>query len=106
MAWEVMAWEASSQAIFLTISLRRCAPSARTADSATRSVVVVPVVTVAIAAILVPMSVIAMVVVTVIALLMAGTIAGLVLRGCHEIHRSVASGAQVRRLAPVLGVAR
>src|SRR6202035_417088 len=106
MAWEVMAWEASSQAIFLTISLRRCGRSARTAYSAMRSVVVVPMVTVAIAAILVPMSVIAMVVVTVIALLMAGTIAGLVLRGSHEIHRSVAGIVLVTMLAPVLGMTR
>src|ERR1700694_4261054 len=79
---------------------------ARTAYSAiVRSVVVVPAV--AIAAILVPMSVIAMVtVVSVIALLMAGTIAGFILGGSHEIHGPVAGVVLVAMLAPVLGMTR
>src|SRR5438046_4783191 len=45
--------------------------------------------------------------VTVLVLLAAlGTIAGLVLRGAHEIHRSVAGVVLVAVLAPVLGMAR
>src|SRR5256885_9262489 len=45
--------------------------------------------------------------VTVLVLLAAlGTIAGLVLRGAHEIHRPVAGVVLVAVLAPVLGMAR